>query len=463
MDKKFYPVSKMPAVSVIVVFYNEARSTLLRTAWSVIDRTEPSLLKELILVDDGSDREHLKEALDRDVADMPKTRVVRLKERSGLIRAKVHGVEASSGEILAFIDSHCEVNDGWLAPMIDRIVRNRRTIAMPIVDVIDMDTFEVKQAIVEKGVFSWSLYFYWLAPRGHVMEPHYDRYGIDILSCPVMAGGLFAIDRDYFYEIGAYDMGQDTWGGENIEMSFRVWMCGGKLEIVPCSRVSHVFRSQSPYKFKDRDPGRTIAHNLNRVAEVWMDEYADIYYNITNNRRFGYGDVAERKELRRTHKCKSFRWYMENVAPYQFAPLNENRLASGQLKLVSSSMCLGTDGTTASARACRTYAGHTMEWSFTKKPFQGQIRHEHAGGSRCLYAHDTRVSTRPRVHLGVCFDHEKGGSELLWEYGAVAERPRAMTPKGHSNACLTLQRNAIVLSSCTTNDANQEWEWYNPK
>ena len=39
---------------------------------------------------------------------------------------------------------------------------------------------------------------------------------------PTMAGGLFSIDRDYFYEIGSYDEGMDIWGAENLEMSFRV-------------------------------------------------------------------------------------------------------------------------------------------------------------------------------------------------------------------------------------------------
>jgi cellulose synthase/poly-beta-1,6-N-acetylglucosamine synthase-like glycosyltransferase len=51
-----YDYDNLPKTSVVIAFYNEAWSTLLRTVYSVLETSPDILLEEVILVDDYSDR-----------------------------------------------------------------------------------------------------------------------------------------------------------------------------------------------------------------------------------------------------------------------------------------------------------------------------------------------------------------------------------------------------------------------
>jgi len=64
---------------------------------------------------------------------------------------------------------------------------------------------------------------------------------------PTLVGCAIAVDRAYFMKLGAFDEGMRIWGGENIELGFRTWMCGGQVKTVTCSRVGHVFKVRFVY------------------------------------------------------------------------------------------------------------------------------------------------------------------------------------------------------------------------
>ena len=167
--------------------------------------------------------EHLKEPLQSYVDTLSKVRLLRTSKREGLIRARLKGAAASTAEALIFLDSHCEATEGWLEPLLDPIARNRNTSTVPVIEIIDDNTFQIGTSSIDAiqvGGFDWNLIFDWHPMPKHERDRRKKR--TDPIRSPTMAGGLFAIDRSYFEMLGGYDPGMDIWGGENLELSFKV-------------------------------------------------------------------------------------------------------------------------------------------------------------------------------------------------------------------------------------------------
>ena len=220
---------------------------------------------------------------------------------------------------------------------------------LPVIESIDKRSWEYKPgpwpAHPPRGVLGgWDLSFAW-----HHLSEH-ERAKRDAskrdaslapVRAPVMAGGVYAMNREWFFASGGYDEGLEVWGIENVEMSIRVWTCGGQLLTLPCSRVGHVFRDTKPFSWPNRTGALTVLRNARRVAAVWMDEAEPLVINggATADGSWG-GDggsagrlltrelaadpsIGERRALRERLECQPFRWYLEEIHAENHPPLPE--------------------------------------------------------------------------------------------------------------------------------------------
>lgn len=420
---------ELPAASIVICFHNEALSALLRTVHTVLHRTPPHLVHEIILVNDASEFGYL----DRELSEyakhkLPKVTLIRSHERLGLIRARMLGAHNATGEVLVFLDSHCEVGTRWLEPLLARIKDDRHNVAVPIIDIINADTFAYEAASVVKGGFNWGMHFKWDSmPKSYFLNK---ATHADPIPSPTMAGGLFAMDRNYFHELGEYDPGMDVWGGENLEISFRLWMCGGRLEIIPCSRVAHIFRKRRPYGSPNGD---SFLKNSLRVALVWMDGYKKYFFQTRPGSENGYaGDISERVELRQQLKCKSFKWYLDNIYPEQTLPasvdpfsvgrrggkedknpnLNVTTKRKGLLKHLGTGLCLRTEKGIYDKRSLVMLAVCDIE-SKEQVWYETSGRDIRLSNLLCL---DVEDGTKPFARIMHC----SGGESQIWNFSLLA-------------------------------------------
>jgi len=450
-----YPHDGLPPASVIIVFHNEEFYALLRSVHSVLNRTPPKLLKEVILVDDASAKDDVRfpakhyDRLQHELSEyckaLPKVRLVRLKRRRGLMLARMEGAWRAEGDVVLFLDSHIEVTTGWVEPLLARILEDRSHVVVPSIDGIDYDLWDYK---VDQGLgvlsFDWSL--------GQVLG----RTGAgetQPMRSAVMAGGLFAGDRKQFLHLGGYDPEMRLYGGEEMEIGFRTWQCGGSIELIPCSHVGHVFRTSRYWQGQVYTvPGEEIARNKLRAAEVWMDEYVPLAkMKINIPKGTSLGDLERRRQLKTKLGCKPFKWYLDNVATDVAAPSNMKSVKLGSLANMRHGSCLDSFwhenvGEEIGVSACHGQGGSQ---SFMIDG-DGHLILEHLDYAHC-------VSSLPdgQIAIGDC-------KFAKWEWDSAVGQLR----QPDTNNCLSLvddlraqARSSLLLMDCRPGTHEQWWGW----
>ncbi|XP_039404451.1 polypeptide N-acetylgalactosaminyltransferase 15 isoform X1 [Corvus cornix cornix] len=330
--------SSLPTASVIICFHDEAWSTLLRTVHSIMDTAPKAFLKDIILVDDLSQQGPLKSALSEYISKLDGVKLIRSNKRLGVIRGRMLGAARATGDVLIFMDSHCECQKGWLEPLLARLSSNRNSVVSPVIDVIDWKTFQYYHSVgLHRGVFDWKLDFHWEAVPEH--EEKVRQSPISPIRSPAVAGAVVAMDRHYFQNTGAYDSDMTMWGAENLELSIRTWLCGGSVEIIPCSRVGHVYRNHFPRAFSYEE---AIVRNKIRIAETWLGSFKENFYKhdtvaflISKAEK---PDCTERLQLQKRLGCRNFQWFVSNVYP-ELSQLGDTPRFSGKLYSTGVGFC----------------------------------------------------------------------------------------------------------------------------
>jgi polypeptide N-acetylgalactosaminyltransferase len=275
-----------------------------RTAQSVFDETPEGVLKEIVIVDDASDPP-LKQSWSEADAAKYNVKYVRLDSPAGLIGAKQAGAEAATGDIIVFFDCHVKPGKDYWLLYVKQINENYKRVVIPVITNLNVDTWEEYNRPTSGGGMS-KCYL--------TFDAEFKWTTDDTPNVPIMSGGLLAISRKWFFEIGGYDSSMLGWGGENLDQSLRIWTCGGEIVSAADSFVAHMWRDGTPktkakYKLGAGDASKNQARAVKAHIGPWFDKTLTFpKYTQFKGKDL---DTSAITDVTKKLGCNNFEWYLD--------------------------------------------------------------------------------------------------------------------------------------------------------
>src|SRR5215471_9045899 len=207
----------------------------------------------------------------------------------------------STGDVIVFCDAHMKLPAAWHRALMEPLASRSVGATAPGI-----------YSITQPRRRGFGLYL-----AGPELRVRWKPFpGRSPARVPILPGCLLAMRRDVFDETGGFDPGMRQLGGNDNELSLRLWLLGYELLIVPRVEAGHLFRTRIPFDAT----WAAVVHNRLRTAFVHfrqeriervVDALRAYEAFPTGLAMTASGDVFARRAVLHAQRRRSDDWFFE--------------------------------------------------------------------------------------------------------------------------------------------------------
>ncbi len=224
LDVLNFPQHNSPTVSIVIPVYNQFEYTYLCLT-SILKNSGDKYSYEIIIADDVSTDDTVR------IKDVAKhITVVRNKENLRFLLNCKNAVKKAKGKYLLFLNNDTQVQENWLAPLVD-LIESADDIGMVGSKLVYPDgTLQEAGGIIWKDASGWNF-----GSRQNPAKPEFNY----VKEADYISGAAIMIRRDLWDEIGGFDERFVPAYCEDSDLAFEVRAHGYRVMYQPLSVVVH--------------------------------------------------------------------------------------------------------------------------------------------------------------------------------------------------------------------------------